>query len=106
MDKTQPAQIICRCNKGSTIHLYMISDRTNQEGYMCVLCAHFKPFNRDGEFDATLNTETELRAAAEEELRMRENYEGFLKSVIRSGETLKDHETFEWFCKEREEKNK
>lgn len=31
------------------------------------------------------------------ELIERKKYEGFLKSVIRSSETLKDHQNFNWF---------
>jgi hypothetical protein len=34
----------------------------------------------------------------QKEIDLRKRYESFLKSVIRSGETIKDEEDFEWFC--------
>lgn len=34
----------------------------------------------------------------EDEIKKRKKYEGFLKSVIKSGEDLNDSHTFEWFC--------
>lgn len=34
----------------------------------------------------------------EKEIKLRKQYESFLKSVIRSGEALSDTCTFEWFC--------
>jgi len=32
------------------------------------------------------------------EIKLRKLYEGFLRSVIRSGESLSDEQDFEWFC--------
>lgn len=59
MDKTQ---VICRCEKELTNHIYMIDNQTGKEGYMCLMCARFKPFDDDGEFDAQENAIRELSA--------------------------------------------
>ena len=48
----------------------------------------------------------------QKDLEMRKLYNGFLKSAFRSGETVEDYKTFEWFCEdykrrfEKQDKNK
>lgn len=42
--------------------------------------------------------QAEMVEKLEVEIKKRKKYEGFLKSVIKSGEDLNDNHTIEWFC--------